>query len=1120
MSEGDRTARLRVAIDPTPAKRGQRAAGRAFDDLKRQARDANQQVEQNRGSFQRLKDEAFSLRGVLTALAGSYVALKLAQQAREAVNLAARYETLGIVTRRLGDNAGYTAGQIDDVEQSLQDSGIAMVESRQAMARLIQAQVDLTNASDLARIAQDAAVIGATNSSEAFNRLTVGIQTGNLRILRSVGLNLQWEQSYRSLAQELGKTVGDLTEQERVQARVNAVIQAGAGIAGTYEDAMGTAGKMLGSMRRLVDDLKTSLGQVGIVAFTEAVFGSADALESMQKAVDDVGPERLREWGGVVADAAVALGAAGLAGAALLAVPAIQALAGAVGGLGVVLGTIAWPVGIMTAVGSAVFFWRRHQRSLNEELEITSEQIEAMRSSASRLNEEQAAARQARSHAMVVEARQSIREMEAQQELLRSRREALGSIDQHSGAQAREEARELDRQITDLDASIETMGRVRQIRQEGLNAVSQRLDQLVREGIKRNQELTDAQREQLALFEERRDSIRTEIADLRALAHATQISADEVERVTARLEDEAAIRREAEGLSRGQTAAIKDLVRQRRNAIDALEREQRLAEDRDVLSELQEEARQARGLAVAYTEGEDAVREYNRELAVMEAISRLSAEATDEITEKVRSLAGELFDMQEKIREHSERTGQDAVDPVKAAWEEAARGIQRTFADGFERVFTGGISGFKDFAREVLSIFQRLAAQIAAAMVIEKLGLDKILKELREGDLTALEGRKGTILGGVGAAAVGFGIGQATGPLGGALGGAASGAAIGSVVPGLGTAIGGVIGGVSGLVGGLFGSSKKAKEAAREMARAQRAWESALDDFRNMFKDIPQFERDRQRLEDQFQSLTEQLLQATDPPFALGILGVPESVEEWREFVERWPDDFSGHFIDSMRELLDAFDENAERLAELQAREQERFREDLEVRMLRAQGREGEADTLALELRHQRELEEARRKGFDKETLALLERIQEEERAAEAARDMAGAFRDATSALNDPSGLRLSLLRWRSQFDPSRDTAGPPGAHPPPSPAEPPPDPRIREPWIPGGSGEGGSGGGPVRTAAAGGGDEVFQVQGDITVVVQSSPGESEDELADKVLRGLQRKARRGGGSPFQVITR
>src|SRR5690606_41537455 len=89
----------------------------------------------------------------------------------------------------------------------------------------------------------------------------------------------------------------------RGQAGVNAVMAAGAGIAGTYEAAMDTAGKQIGSTARLLEDLRIKLGQVFLPAFRDAVYAYSDALKAAHTWIDRLEKSKVEEWGRRVARA-------------------------------------------------------------------------------------------------------------------------------------------------------------------------------------------------------------------------------------------------------------------------------------------------------------------------------------------------------------------------------------------------------------------------------------------------------------------------------------------------------------------------------------------------------------------------------------------------------------------------------------------------------------------------------------------------------------------------------------------------------------------------------------------------------------------------------------------------
>ncbi|GEM_PF-3609218 len=267
----------------------------AFNDADRAATNGSRGMKQ-------AEDAAAKLDGVLMGVAKraavAFVGWKTAELAWDMAQLNARFETLGVVMDVVGRNAGYSKAEVDAYAKNVQSMGITMTESRQTVIAMMQAQMDLTNATKLARVAQDAAVIGNTNSSEALNRLIYGIQSAQVDVLRTIGINVSFEDSYKKLAGQIGKSAESLTEQEKVQARTNAVMEQGATIAGSYEAAMGTAGKQMSSLARYHEDLKVILGEAfndalvgAVTSYTDGLKGATEEAKRLQQQGD------LREFG-------------------------------------------------------------------------------------------------------------------------------------------------------------------------------------------------------------------------------------------------------------------------------------------------------------------------------------------------------------------------------------------------------------------------------------------------------------------------------------------------------------------------------------------------------------------------------------------------------------------------------------------------------------------------------------------------------------------------------------------------------------------------------------------------------------------------------------------------------
>ena len=280
-----------------------------------------------------------------TALGGVISAQKLMSSIKDVTISAGKYEQVGIVVNTLGQNAGYTAGELAKIQTQLEATGISMMESRQTIATMISANMDLANATTLARLAQDAAVIGQINSSEALNRLMHGVQSAQVEVLRGIGLNVSFEKSYADLAAQLKKNVNDLSEQEKMQARVNAVMGKASTIAGSYSASMESAAKQMGSLSRYADNASVSIGQAFQPAFSVVIKGIGESLKFTHENANLAAISLSAVAGGVVvltgAVAALTLGTRAFAAAALMvsANPWILALT-AIGTA--IAGAVAW----------------------------------------------------------------------------------------------------------------------------------------------------------------------------------------------------------------------------------------------------------------------------------------------------------------------------------------------------------------------------------------------------------------------------------------------------------------------------------------------------------------------------------------------------------------------------------------------------------------------------------------------------------------------------------------------------------------------------------------------------------------------------------------------------------
>lgn len=205
----------------------------------------------------------------------------------QVTRMAGAYDMLGVSMIQVGKNAGYSKSEMLQYEQSLRKAGIAAIESRQALARMVSANIDLAKSHKLARGAQDVAVIGQINSSEAFQRLVYGIQSAQTEVLRTMGINVNFEKSYAKMAKQLGITTGELSEYARTVARTHAVEDELAKARGTYEASMTSAEKQYLSLKRHVDNYQVALGKATQPAYLKYVETQTELYERLNEAVSD-----------------------------------------------------------------------------------------------------------------------------------------------------------------------------------------------------------------------------------------------------------------------------------------------------------------------------------------------------------------------------------------------------------------------------------------------------------------------------------------------------------------------------------------------------------------------------------------------------------------------------------------------------------------------------------------------------------------------------------------------------------------------------------------------------------------------------------------------------------------
>jgi hypothetical protein len=367
-------------------------------------------------------------------------------------------------------------------------------------------------------------------------------------------------------------------------------------------------------------------------------------------------------------------------------------------------------------------------------------------------------------------------------------------------------------------------------------------------------------------------------------------------------------------------------------------------------------------------------------LAGMEGVAqqkqRIEFDATNKAIDAQRRSLDALHPLTGKLLDET-LNAIEAEKNLKVAAVERAEllGALKDFASGLDSLFRSGLQSVTAYFEKVYDLFMKLRTRMEKAgkgsgSFFEALGLGS-----------------SAIAGGL----AGFQVGQSMysdshGTTGnyvrGALGGAASGALAGAAIAGPIGPIGAAVGALAGFTGGILGVSSAAKEARKRMEDMQRALAIGMEGLKAAVSGdqlgiaIAQINAER-----------EQKRREYEDAYAGG-----------RNEVERY------RLIDEMNRLEDR---RIQLLKEEYSIQQSRQFEDLQARLLAAQGHTQEAEAMRLMLAQQREREDLIKSfgieidASEASTLALLDQVQAQEKLKKAT-DAASA-----SALNMVQGYKL-----------------------------------------------------------------------------------------------------------------
>jgi hypothetical protein len=312
-----------------------------MENTRREVQNLGAQFATAKNSLQNFERGLGSIGDFLSIMAKGIFTLGMGAFINNLAQTAARTQVLGTSLEVVGKQANLSRAYLEAQVDTLKTLGITTQAARQSLLNLMQANLSVARATDLARAAQDLAVVSGMDSSQTYERLIINIQQMDTLGLRYMGLIVRREEAEAKYALTLGRTRKELSLRERQEAFLMDTLDKASAMQGAYEAAMRDAGKQLTSMPRYIQEAKNSIGEVFLPAMLKIVltmnkfFDSISKLEPKTRALIASGALAAAMFVTLTAAVAALTFSLGLLGGAfayawpVAAVAAISALAGA-----------------------------------------------------------------------------------------------------------------------------------------------------------------------------------------------------------------------------------------------------------------------------------------------------------------------------------------------------------------------------------------------------------------------------------------------------------------------------------------------------------------------------------------------------------------------------------------------------------------------------------------------------------------------------------------------------------------------------------------------------------------------------------------------------------------------
>ncbi len=220
-----------------------------------------------------------------------------------------------VATNVVARNMGMTADEVDKLRDSLEEANTFGIQAEEVIKTL--ALSGLTEMADSVKVLdartgeyqdgvsglvlamKDLSAGALVDSADGIDRITRFIRSGNVSYVDNIIEVGNLTDAYQEYAQQMGKTVGQMSAQEKAFVRMNIVVEEGEKTFGAYASTMQSAGKLFQSIQKKWTQISATIGEAlspiwdtfanGFYQLTSAIFegvqGATEGIRSFASKV-------------------------------------------------------------------------------------------------------------------------------------------------------------------------------------------------------------------------------------------------------------------------------------------------------------------------------------------------------------------------------------------------------------------------------------------------------------------------------------------------------------------------------------------------------------------------------------------------------------------------------------------------------------------------------------------------------------------------------------------------------------------------------------------------------------------------------------------------------------------